>query len=175
MLSVHNAFFFSNFWNNENKSKKLLHIVEWASGNIYLDSNGDRKPQFWLLDLGPDNHFRRAYATSISLSEDFGNLNTVTGHVLIGASTRFGIKTSNPQYDNRTSIHKTKHGKRKLSFCIYCRRSRTLNPLSGVTGLLASAMLHWTYHAVASTAANVQVRDVTLHSTLSTPNYIGSS
>ena len=140
-----------------------MRVLEWASGNIYLDSNGDRKPQYWLLDLGPDNHFRRAYATSISLSEDFGNLNTVTGHVLIGASTRFGIKTLNPQNANRTSIHKTKHGKRKLSFCIYCRRSRTLNPLSGVTARLASATLHWTYHAVASTAANVQVRDVTSH------------
>ena len=53
----------------------MVVLSEWATGTIYLDSNGDRQPEYWLLDLNGRNEFHRALSTSIALTN--GALETV--------------------------------------------------------------------------------------------------
>ena len=49
--------------------------VDWATGDVYLDANGDRQPQYWLLDVSGKDKFHRALSTEITLEN--GELSTV--------------------------------------------------------------------------------------------------
>ena len=41
-----------------------MFVIEWVTGDVILDANGDRDPSFWLLSLGPNGVYEIAKDTS---------------------------------------------------------------------------------------------------------------